>query len=62
MVFLYTVPYKMETKEQDKIVRISAYRVTQTLYIKGLHDAVRTYSRKILPRSLVSCLYCTVYM
>ena len=38
----------------------SAYRVTQTLYIKGLHDAVRTFLRKILPRSLVSCLYCTV--
>ena len=30
---------------------ISAYRVMQTL--EGLHDAVRTYTHTILPRSLV---------
>ena len=51
--FSYTAPRKKYPTWRR------AYRVVKTLY-RGLHDAVRTYTRTILSCPVVSFLYCAV--
>ena len=51
----------MEIKVPGKIVHVGLYVRTASWKpsrpIAGLHDTVRTYTRTILPRRLVSFLY-----
>ena len=61
MFFLYRAIQKGNQAAGQNRARIVAYRVVQTLYIEGLHDAVRTYTSTILPRSVVSFLYSAVW-